>query len=110
MSEQHAELEGLVHEASGIVVAAGGKVKITKAMALVGVTSPERRNMKIYQKVRRRSLKVAVVERGKHANAPVILLDSQEEVSPMPQAYQEQVQEILQWQQVQRLDFPCLFQ
>jgi hypothetical protein len=50
-------------------------------MALVGFTSPERRNMKIYQKVRRRSMKVAVVERVKHANAPVILLDSQEEVS-----------------------------
>jgi hypothetical protein len=31
-------------------------------MALVGFTSPERRNMKIYQKVRRRSMKVAVVE------------------------------------------------
>jgi hypothetical protein len=31
----------LVMEASGIVAAAHGKVKITHAMALVGFTSPE---------------------------------------------------------------------
>jgi hypothetical protein len=62
MSKQHARLERLVHEASGIVAATHDKVKITQAMMLVGFTSPERRNMKIYQKVRRRSMKVAVVE------------------------------------------------
>lgn len=62
----------LVEEASGIIAAARGKVKITQAMGLVGFSTPERRDMKIYQQVRRRSMKVAVVAIAATKPAPII--------------------------------------
>jgi hypothetical protein len=65
MSEDDGRLKRLVLEASGIVAAAHGKVKIIQAMTLVGFSTPERKNMRIYQQVRRKSTKVSVVDHGK---------------------------------------------
>ena len=60
--------QSLIEEASGIVAAANGKIKIVQAMKLVGFSTPERKNMTVYQQVRRRSLKVSVVEVRKGNN------------------------------------------
>ncbi len=54
------EDERITH-ASGIIAAGKGKIKITHAMQLVGFTTPERKNITLYQKVRRRSHKMQVV-------------------------------------------------
>jgi hypothetical protein len=62
MCEPFARQKRLVEIASDLIAAGRGQVKIGQAMTLAGFTSPERRNMKIYQQVRRRSAKVAVVE------------------------------------------------
>jgi hypothetical protein len=55
-----------VEMASGIIADGCGHVKITQAMRLVGFTSPEIKNMKLYQQVRRQSVKVVVVENNKN--------------------------------------------
>jgi hypothetical protein len=60
MSEDFGRLNRLVQEASGILTAANGKVKIVQAMQLVGFTTPERKNMKVYQQVRRLAAKLIV--------------------------------------------------
>ena len=69
MSEEDVELQKRVKQASGIVAAAEGKVKIIDAMRLVGFSTPERKNMRVYQQVRRRSQRVEVVELKKQAPA-----------------------------------------
>jgi hypothetical protein len=53
MSEEDAELETMVKEAAGILAITHGKVKIVKAMEMAGFRSAERKNMKLYQRVRR---------------------------------------------------------
>jgi hypothetical protein len=49
-------------------------------MALAGFSTPDRQNMKIYQQVRRRSMKLSVVEIGKKA-APAVISFSKSNVS-----------------------------
>jgi hypothetical protein len=71
MSEENARVKRLVHEASGILAAANGKVKIMQAMILVGFTTPECKNMTLYQQVRPRSSNIAVVKVGKE-NATMV--------------------------------------
>jgi hypothetical protein len=67
MDEDFEKQIKLVQQASGIIAIGEGKVKITEAMKLVGFSTPERAGGKVYQQVRRRSLKVAdhVVEASK---------------------------------------------
>jgi hypothetical protein len=54
-------LERLVVEAAGIIAAANGKVGIAQAMMLVGFTQEEKKNMTLYQRIRRKSARVEVV-------------------------------------------------
>lgn len=61
MSEDNPEEDGRINHASGIIAAGKGKIKITQAMKLVGFTTPERKNITLYQKVRRGSHKMQVV-------------------------------------------------
>ena len=61
MSEETPEEDGRINHASGIIAAGKGKIKITQAMKLVGFTTPERKNITLYQKVRRLSHKMHVV-------------------------------------------------
>ena len=61
MSEENAEEDGRINHASGIIAAAKGKIKITEAMKLVGFSTPERKNITVYQRVRRRSQQLTVV-------------------------------------------------
>jgi hypothetical protein len=61
MSGDDDRLKKMVQQASGILTAANGKVKIVQAMELVGFTSDERRNMKLYQQVRRLSTKLVIL-------------------------------------------------
>ena len=63
MSEEVGELNKKVFQASGIVAAAEGKVKIVDAMKLVGFSTPERKTMRIYQQVRRKAQRVTIVEK-----------------------------------------------
>jgi hypothetical protein len=51
MSEDIDRLKRLVTEASGLLALTNGKVKIVQAMKLVGFTTPEAKNMKLYQQV-----------------------------------------------------------
>jgi hypothetical protein len=62
MSDNEERLKRLVKEASGILAAANGKVRVTQAMKLVGFTTPERTNMKWYQQVRRKQDKLVIVD------------------------------------------------
>jgi hypothetical protein len=75
MSEDNEHIKGLVLQASGIVAAAHGKVKIMQAMILVGFTTPERQNMTLYQQVRRKATKVSIVDHGKKATIATIALN-----------------------------------
>jgi len=61
MSEEPSpEKDERVDHASGIIAAGKGKIKIVQAMKLVGFSSPERKDMKLYQRVRRRSHQMVV--------------------------------------------------
>jgi hypothetical protein len=62
MDEENARCKRLTQEASAILAAANGKIKIIDAMRIVGFTTPERKNMKLYQQVRRKQSKFRVVE------------------------------------------------
>jgi hypothetical protein len=53
--------ETLVKKASGILAAGEGSIKPTQAMIIVGFTTPERKNMKLYMQVVRRSKKVCIM-------------------------------------------------
>lgn len=64
------ELQGLSEQAAGIVAASQSKVGIRQAMNLVGFTREEVQVMKWYQKVRRRSKVLAVVENKKAGTPP----------------------------------------
>jgi hypothetical protein len=70
MSEDFDRVNELVKEASGVIAATNGKVQIRAAMALVGFSTPERLNMKLYQQVRRLAAKTLVVVAGKGGRKP----------------------------------------
>ena len=76
MSEAVQREKELVRQAAAIVAASDGKVKIVDAMKLVGFATPERKNMRVYQQVRRRSTKLVVVEKGKKLPPVVVDLSS----------------------------------
>ena len=61
MSEETPEEDERIDHAGGIIAAGKGKIKIVHAMKLVGFTTPERKNMTLYQKVRRRSHEMVVL-------------------------------------------------
>ena len=61
--EEEDRRKQLLAQAAGIVAASEGKVGITKAMELVGYSEEERKTMKFYQQVRRRSHVLVVVEK-----------------------------------------------
>jgi len=61
MAENNDRLQRLVRQAAGIVSASEKKVGITKAMELVGFSKDERRQMTLYQQVRRLAMKVSLV-------------------------------------------------
>jgi len=63
-SEQENALEGKILHASSIIAAAKGKIKIRAAMRLVGFTDQEAKTMTLYQKVRRKSQNIVVMEKG----------------------------------------------
>ena len=63
MSSNDPPVETLLEQASGIVAASQGKVGVAKAMELVGFSSGDRKNITLYQKVRRRAGKLSVVEK-----------------------------------------------
>ena len=63
MAEDNGELERMVELAAGIIVGSQNTVKIVKAMEIAGFSLEERRNMTVYQKVRRRSQKLCIVEK-----------------------------------------------
>jgi hypothetical protein len=74
MSSQGEKLKALILEAAGIVAASHNKVGVTKAMELVGISAEERKEMKLYQQVRRRALKLNVVEtKSKKTKATTLL-------------------------------------
>jgi len=60
MSEQMPEEDGRIDHAGGITAAGKGKIKIVQAMKLVGFTTPERKNMALYQRVRQCSHEMVV--------------------------------------------------
>jgi len=61
MSEQTPEEDKRINHASGIIAAGKGTIKIVQAMKLVSFTTPERKNITVYQRVRRRSQQMHVV-------------------------------------------------
>jgi len=61
MSEENTEEDGRINHASDIIAAAKGKIKITQAMKLVGFSTPERKNITVCQRARRRSQQLTVV-------------------------------------------------
>jgi len=60
MSEETPEEDERIDHAGGIISAGKGKIKIIHAMKLVGFSTPERKNMTLYQRVRRRSHQMVV--------------------------------------------------
>ena len=60
MSEEILEEDDRINHASGIIAAGKGTIKIIHAMKLVGFTTPERKNISVYQRVRRQSQKMVV--------------------------------------------------
>jgi len=64
MSEAQEDLEGKISHASGLIAASKGKMKIRQAMKLVGFSTAEVETMRIYQKVRRQSMRMIVVDKS----------------------------------------------
>jgi hypothetical protein len=64
-TERIDKLKVLVIQAAGIVAGSQNTVGISQAMELVGFTVEERKTMKYYQQVRRKSTKLSVIEVGK---------------------------------------------
>lgn len=64
----------LVKQASGLIAIGDGKIKISQAMELVGFTTPERQSMKLYQQVRRRSLKSEQLVDALNSDNPVTIV------------------------------------
>jgi len=61
MSQGEERIKKMVQQAAGIVSASEKKVGISKAMELVGFSEEERRQMTLYQQVRRLAMKVSLV-------------------------------------------------
>jgi len=55
-------VEELLSRAPGIIAAAKGTIKIRQAMKLVGFAQDEIHNMTLYQRVRRQSMRLSVVD------------------------------------------------
>jgi hypothetical protein len=70
MSEGVPDLQKKVDMAAGYIVASQKTLGISKAMELAGFSEEDRRNMTVYQKVRRRSQKLCIVEKGKKDTPP----------------------------------------
>jgi len=64
MLEGEDSKEEMISRASGIIAAAKGVIKIRQAMKLVGFSQDEICNMTLYQKVRRKSQRVSVVDKS----------------------------------------------
>lgn len=80
MSDVGVAMKAMVEQAAGIVTASANKVPIKEAMRLVGFSEEERSKFSLYQKVRRRSLRLEVVEKGK-TSTPPSAVDARENVS-----------------------------
>jgi len=63
MSEAQASLEDMISHASGLIAAAIGKIKIRAAMRLVYFTSVQVETMSLYQRIRRKSQQMVVVDK-----------------------------------------------
>ena len=72
MSEVNSELQRKVEMAAGIIAGSQHTVGISRAMEIVGFSEEERRNMALYQKVRRRSLKLCVVDKKAVVPIPAV--------------------------------------
>jgi len=62
MSEAKEVEDEMIADASGIIAAARGKIKIRQAMRLVEFTDAQVKNMTLYQKVRRKAKQMMVVD------------------------------------------------
>ena len=71
MSEGENNTDERVKQAAGIVAASQNKVGISKAMELVGFSQTQRRQMKLYQQVRRKAKTLLVVDKGEAPPLPV---------------------------------------
>jgi hypothetical protein len=85
MSEEISRVNRLVKDAAGIIAGTEGRTKVMDAMRFAGFSDSERKNMKLYQQVRRRALKLQITEVPNKKNAVVVLasvtIDVQEQVS-----------------------------
>jgi len=63
MSEANEPLEDMTSHASGMIAAGKGKIKIREAMRMVGFTACQVETMSLYQKIRRKSTKMVVVDK-----------------------------------------------
>jgi hypothetical protein len=79
--ERSCQLETLVMQAAGIVAGSQKTIGIRRAMELVGFTECKRKNMKLYQQVRRKSVKLSVVEIGKGSCLPAPIKEAVDEPS-----------------------------
>jgi len=62
ISEEIGRVEELLSRAAGIIAGAKGSIKIRQAMNLVGFTKAEICSMTLYQRVRRQSMRLSVVD------------------------------------------------
>jgi len=60
MSEANDPLEDMISHASGMIAAGKGKIKIREAMRM---TACQVETMSLYQKIRRKSMKMVVVDK-----------------------------------------------
>jgi len=63
MSEEEEALQGMILHASSLIAAAKGLIKIRAAMRMVGFTEEQTKSMTLYQKVRRKSQNMIVVDK-----------------------------------------------
>jgi len=63
MSEAVASLEDMISHASGMIAAGKGKIKIRKAMRMVGFTKEQVERMSLYHKIRCQAMNMLVVDK-----------------------------------------------
>ena len=73
MSEGPERVADLLSRAAGIIAAAKGAIKIRQAMKLVGFSQDEICNMTLYQKVRRHSMRLSVIDTREVAAIPGVV-------------------------------------
>lgn len=84
MSEEIGRLNRLVEDAAGIIAGTKGRTKTMDAMKFIGFSESERKNMKLYQQVRRLAEKLQVVEvKKKPGPVAAVSIDTQELVSAL---------------------------